>query len=295
MATAAEWLEGARPRTLPTGMSPVLAGTAIAWWQGHAHIGIALLCLVVALGLVIGVNFANDYSDGVRGSDENRVGPQRLVGSGAAQPKKVRAAAFGCFGIAGSAGLVAVILTGHWWLLVVGVACVLAAWFYTGGRHPYGYAGLGEVFVFVFFGLVAVGGTVYLQAGGVPAPGWAAACGIGLLACAVLVTNNLRDIAGDTASGKRTLETRLGDSATRWLYVVLVAIAAVSVVVVAAGTTWWALLGLACLLLLAPACRSLLAGANGMALVVTLKATGQGELLYALGLVVGVGIAKLLS
>lgn len=293
MATAAEWLEGARPRTLPTAISPVLAGTSIAWWYGGADLVVAALCLVIALGLVIAVNFANDYSDGVRGADENRVGPQRLVGSGAAQPGTVRTAAFVCFGISALAGLAVTLLTGQLWLIAVGVLCILAAWFYTGGRHPYGYLGLGEIFVFVFFGLVAVGGTVLLQLGRVPLAGWAGACGIGLLACAVLVTNNLRDIVGDTASGKRTLETRLGDRATRWLYVVMVALAALTVFVVAALTTWWALLALGSLVLLVPACRSLLAGATGMDLVATLRATGQGELLCAVGLVVGVGIGLL--
>lgn len=292
MATAAEWLEGARPRTLPTGISPVLAGSSIAWWYSGADPVVAALCLVIALGLVIGVNFANDYSDGVRGADEDRVGPQRLVGSGAAEPARVRTAAFACFAVSALAGLVAVLLTGHWWLLAVGVICVLAAWFYTGGRHPYGYLGLGEIFVFVFFGLVAVGGTVYLQLGRVPAAGWVSAIGIGLLACGVLVTNNLRDIVGDTASGKRTLETRLGDRATRWLYVGLVVLSALCVVVVAALTTWWVLLGLAGFVLLVPACRALLAGVTGMDLVATLRATGQGELLCAVGLLVGVGIGR---
>lgn len=291
MATTSEWLEGARLRTFPTAISPVIAGTAIAWWHGSAPLGIALLCLVVALALVIGVNFANDYSDGVRGSDENRVGPQRLVGSGAASPAAVKRAAFVCFGVSALAGLAAVVITGHWWLLIVGLACILAAWFYTGGKHPYGYLGLGEIFVFVFFGLVAVGGTSYLLCGRVGVPGWLAAAGIGLLACAVLVTNNLRDIAGDTESGKRTLETRIGDRATRFLYAGLVCLAALSAVAVAALTTWWTLLGLACLIFLLPASRVILGGAQGMALVKTLKNTGLGELFYALGIAVGVAIA----
>ncbi len=293
MATASEWLEGARLRTFPTAISPVVAGTAIAWWHGRAPLGIAALCLVVALALVIGVNFANDYSDGVRGSDENRVGPQRLVGSGAANPSAVKRSAFACFAVSALAGLVAVLVTGHWWLLIVGVACILAAWFYTGGRHPYGYLGLGEIFVFVFFGLVAVGGTSYLLSARVGAPGWLTAAGIGVLACAVLVTNNLRDIVGDTASGKRTLETRIGDRATRVLYAVLVGVAALTVVGVAALTTWWALLGLACLVFLAPACRVILGGARGMALVATLKNTGLGELCYALGILAGVAISMI--
>ena len=202
MATTAEWLEGARPRTLPTAIAPVLAGTAIAIADGGARWGLATLCLVVALGLVIGVNFANDYSDGIRGSDgEDRVGPLRLVGSGVAEPSHVKAAAFRCFGVSAVAGLVITISTGHWWFLILGLACILAAWFYTGGSHPYGYAGLGEVFVFVFFGLVAVGGTVYVQTDHVGAAGWVTASLIGFLACAVLVANNLRDIDGDRTSG----------------------------------------------------------------------------------------------
>ena len=188
MAAAAEWLEGARPRTLPTAIAPVLAGTAIAITDGGARWGLAALCLVVALGLVIGVNFANDYSDGVRGSDgEDRVGPLRLVGSGLAEPSHVRVAAFACFAVSAVAGLVITIMTGHWWFIAVGVVCILAAWFYTGGSHPYGYAGLGEIFVFIFFGLVAVGGTIYVQTDHVGAAGWVTACLIGATACLSLI------------------------------------------------------------------------------------------------------------
>ncbi len=293
MATRSEWIEGARLRTFPTAISPVVAGAAMAWWRGSAPIGIALLCLLVALALTIGVNFANDYSDGVRGSDENRVGPQRLVGSGAAKPSQVKAAAVACFGVAGLAGLVAVILTGHWWVLAVGAACILAAWFYTGGNHPYGYLGLGEIFVFVFFGLVAVGGTSYLLSDGVDLAGWLVAAGIGVLACAVLVTNNLRDIVGDTEVGKRTLETRIGDRATRVLYAVLVVVAALSVIGAAALTSWWLLLGLVCLIFLVPSALVILRGAQGMALVKTLKNTGLGELAYAVGIAAGVAISMI--
>lgn len=244
MAAAAEWLEGARPRTLPTAIAPVLAGTAIAITDGGARWGLAALCLVVALGLVIGVNFANDYSDGVRGSDgEDRVGPLRLVGSGLAEPSHVRVAAFACFAVSAVAGLVITIMTGHWWFIAVGVVCILAAWFYTGGSHPYGYAGLGEIFVFIFFGLVAVGGTIYVQTDHVGAAGWVTACLIGATACGVLTANNLRDIDGDRVSGKHTLATKLGHQGTRIFYLVLVTLACVGVVVVAALTTWWVLLG----------------------------------------------------
>lgn len=293
MASAAEWIEGARMRTLPTAISPVLAGTAIGWWQGRAPLLVVGLCLVVALGLVIGVNFANDYSDGVRGTDDHRVGPQRLVGSGSAAPGRVRAAAFCCFGVSGLAGLAAVAATGHWWLLAVGVACVLAAWFYTGGRHPYGYLGLGEVFVLIFFGLVATAGTDYLLCGRVSAAGWVAAVAMGLTADGVLVTNNLRDIASDTAAGKRTLETRLGDRASRLLYAGLVVAVAVCCVLVAALSTWWALLGLLGVALLVPAARTILGGAVGLRLVSTLRSTSMGELVLSLGLLAGVAVARL--
>jgi 1,4-dihydroxy-2-naphthoate octaprenyltransferase len=193
--------------------------------------------------------------------------------------------------VAAAAGLVLVVLTGFWWLLVVGAACVLAAWYYTGGKQPYGYRGLGEVFVFVFFGLVAVSGTVLVQVGAVPWPTWPVAVGIGALACSILVANNLRDLRGDLAVGKRTLATRLGDRGTRWFYVALVGLAAVTVVVVAAATTWWALLGLGGIALLVPAVRRILGGAQGPALIAVLKSSGIAELTYAAGLVVGLLLA----
>ena len=288
MAAAAEWLEGARPRTLPTAIAPVLAGTAIAITDGGARWGLAALCLVVALGLVIGVNFANDYSDGVRGSDgEDRVGPLRLVGSGLAEPSHVRTAAFACFVVSAVAGLVITIMTGHWWFIAVGVVCILAAWFYTGGSHPYGYAGLGEIFVFIFFGLVAVGGTIYVQSGHVGAAGWVTACLIGATACGVLTANNLRDIDGDRVSGKHTLATKLGHQGTRIFYLVLVTLACVGVVVVAALTTWWVLLGLFAIVLLISPIRAMVAKTTGMALVPALKNTGLAELVCSIGLFVG--------
>ncbi len=288
MATIGQWVEGARLRTLPISASAVIAGVSSAVAIGHFSLLPAVLALVVALALVIGVNFSNDYSDGIRGSDgPGRVGPLRLVGSGAARPSQVRAAAFGFFGIAGLAGLALVVLTGHWWLLAVGVACVLAAWFYTGGSHPYGYAGLGEIFVFVFFGLVAVAGTTYVVAGRVDAATWLTSVVFGLLACAVLVANNLRDIEGDRASGKRTLATRLGDAGTRALYLVLAALAVIGVVVVAAITSWWALLGLVMVVFLARPVRSMITGATGMVLVGALKSTGLAELAGSVGLLVG--------
>ncbi len=291
MATLAEWVEGVRLRTLPAAVAPVVAGTGLALFAGAAHPGRAALAGVVALALQVGVNFANDYSDGVRGTDAQRVGPQRLVGSGAASPGRVKAAAFACFGVAALAGLSLVVLTQAWWLLAVGVASILAAWYYTGGKRPYGYAGLGEVFVFVFFGLVAVGGTVYVQTGHVGPDAVATGVWVGALACAILVTNNLRDLEGDRAVGKRTLATRLGDRATRWFYVVLVAVAAAGVVVTAALTTWWALLALVLLPLLARPVATLLGGGTGRALIGVLKATGIAEVVAAIALFVGLWVA----
>ncbi len=287
MATSSQWLAGARPRTLPAAVSPVIAGSAAAYLVARFDPMVAVLCLVVALALQVGVNYANDYSDGIRGTDAERVGPMRLVGSGAAAPRRVKLAAFACFGIAAVAGLVIVLLSGQWWLLLVGVACILAAWFYTGGRRPYGYAGLGEVMVFVFFGLVAVTGTTYVQAGRVTLVSLVAAVAVGLVACQVLVANNLRDIVGDVAVGKHTLATRLGDRGTRWLYVALTVVVAACVVVEAALTTWWALLGLAGVVMLGVAVRAVMGGASGRALIKVLAMTGMAERVLAVGLAVG--------
>jgi len=280
VATPADWLAGARPRTLPAAVSPVVAGTGVAayvdgavWWK-------ALLALVVSLALQVAVNYANDYSDGVRGTDADRVGPMRLVGSGTATPGAVKRAAFLAFGVAGVAGLVLAATTA-WWLLAVGIVSVLAAWFYTGGSKPYGYLGLGEVMVFVFFGLVAVVGTTYVQT---KTWEWAAlwaAVGIGALACAILVANNLRDIPTDTVAGKRTLAVVLGDRRTRLLYAVLVLVAAAAVVAVAAVTSWLVLVGLGFLVLALPATRTVLGGAVGPGLIPVLQQTGLAELLWA--------------
>ncbi|WP_341924035.1 1,4-dihydroxy-2-naphthoate polyprenyltransferase, partial [Nocardioides psychrotolerans] len=260
MATSADWLAGARPRTLPAAVAPVLAGTGVAayagawdewqgvWWK-------ALLALVVSLALQVAVNYANDYSDGIRGTDDDRVGPMRLVGSGAATPAAVKRAAFLAFGVAGVAGLVLAASTA-WWLVAVGAVSVVAAWYYTGGSTPYGYLGLGEVMVFVFFGLVAVIGTTYVQTETWVWPALYAGIGVGALACAILVVNNLRDIPTDTVAGKRTLAVRLGDGRTRALYLLLVLAAAVAVVAVAGATTWWVLVALAFLAVAFPAVRT---------------------------------------
>ncbi len=287
MATTSQWLEGARPRTLPAAVSPVVAGSGIAAFEGAFSLVPALLCLVVALALQVGVNYANDYSDGIRGTDADRVGPMRLVGSGAARAEQVKAAALASFAVAALAGLVLVVLTQSWWLLLVGAAAVAAGWFYTGGRRPYGYHGLGELFVFVFFGLVAVGGTVVVQVGHTTAATWAAAVAIGALASAILVANNLRDLAGDAIVGKRTLATRLGDWGTRLFFAALLVVAMLAVVLVSGLTTHWAMLGLLAIVLLAGPYREVLSGGSGQRLIRVLQLVGLGELVAAVGLALG--------
>jgi len=221
-ATLRDWIGAARLRTLPLAVTPVLIGTAAATLVTHAlHWVIALACLVVAVALQIGVNYANDYSDGVRGTDDHRVGPARLTASRKAKPRTVLIVALAFFGIAALAGLAITIRTQQWWLIAVGAACILAAWFYTGGKRPYGYAGLGELFVFVFFGLVATLGTTWVQAFSLPQEAWFGAVASGFIACAVLLANNLRDIDQDRVSGKRTLTVLIGRTATRWLFTLL--------------------------------------------------------------------------
>ncbi|MGN6131098.1 MAG: 1,4-dihydroxy-2-naphthoate polyprenyltransferase [Nocardioidaceae bacterium] len=288
MATPAQWLEGARPRTLPAAVAPVLAGTGVAAHLGSAIWWKAALALVVSLALQVGVNYANDYSDGIRGTDEDRVGPLRLVGSGAARPAAVKAAAFASFALACVAGLVLAATTA-WWLVVVGALCVVAAWFYTGGSSPYGYHALGEVMVFLFFGVVAVMGTTYVQTETAASmvPALYAAIGVGALACAILVANNLRDVPTDREVGKRTLAVVLGDERSRAFYALLVLAALVFLVALAVATTWWALLGLVFLSPAAAAVRTVMAGTTGRGLVVVLQRTGTAELLYAAGLFVG--------
>jgi 1,4-dihydroxy-2-naphthoate octaprenyltransferase len=223
-ATLGTWIAGARPQTLLLAVAPVAVGTGAAsldllTW--HDHWVRAVLALVVALSLQIAVNYANDYSDGVRGTDKNRVGPERLVGSGRAKPRAVLTVALVFFGIAAVAGVILVWRSGEWWLLAVGAVCIAAGWFYTGGKRPYGYYALGEVAVFVFFGIVPVAGTMYTQTHTVNLEAWLGGVAIGAIACAVLVVNNLRDREQDAASRKRTLAVLLGDRGTRALYVVL--------------------------------------------------------------------------
>ena len=288
MATLSQWVQGARPRTLPTAVSPVLVGTGAAVGAGTVAPGRALLALVVAVALVVGVNFANDYSDGIRGTDDDRVGPLRLVGSRLAAPGAVRTAAFACFAVAALAGLTLVSLSQQWWLIALGAVCVAGAWFYTGGSRPYGYAGLGEVAVFVFFGPVAVLGTVLTQSGPPGAPALIGAAGAGALACAVLVANNLRDIPTDAVAGKRTLAVVLGDTDTRRLYTALVALPFLLSAMAALRSPWMllALLALPLAVLLA---RTVLGGAAGRDLIGVLGRTGL--LLLAWSVLTAIGLA----
>ncbi|MBK7821938.1 MAG: 1,4-dihydroxy-2-naphthoate polyprenyltransferase [Tessaracoccus sp.] len=296
------WMAGARPRTLPAAVAPILAGTASAaagtgiigpWDDGTVTLGpreilIAALCLAVALALQVGVNYANDYSDGVRGTDDERVGPTRLVASGLASPQAVKAAAFVSFGVGAVAGVGVVALSGQWWLLLVGAACIVAAWFYTGGKKPYGYLGLGELMVFVFFGLVATVGTAYVICGAAPLHAWLAGTAVGALASAILVANNLRDIETDRVAGKMTLPARLGDRNARLFYAGLCGLAGLAVVVFAALTTWFALVALVAVVLLIDPLRRVLGGALGRDLIPVIQATGFAEIGVGLGLLVGV-------
>lgn len=289
MTTASDWVQGARPRTLPAAAAPVLVGTGAAAQLGEANLGRAALALGVALALQVGVNYANDYSDGIRGTDVDRVGPLRLTASGTASPGTVKGAAFASFGVAALLGLTLVVLTGQWWLLAVGAAAILAAWGYTGGRRPYGYRGLGEVGVFVFFGLVAVLGTTYTQADELSWPAWVGAVSVGMLACALLMANNLRDVPTDALVGKRTLAVRLGENRSRRVYAVLVILPVLLGGVVCAFASVWTLI---VLVLLAPSvvlAVTVLLGARGRALVPVLAGTGLLEL--AFGVLLGVGLA----
>ena len=287
-----DWVAGARPRTLPASLAPVIAGTATVarsgygWGQGVIWWRLAM-ALVVALALQVGVNYANDYSDGVRGTDDDRrVGPRRLVGSGLARPATVRRAAVLAGLVAGGAGLALAAAAG-WELLAVGAACLAAGWFYSGGRRPYGYRGWGEVGVFVFFGFVAAAGSAYVQLETLTLHSVWVGVGCGCLSCALLVANNLRDIRGDAAAGKRTLAVRMGAPRTRLLYAVLVVGGFAVLVPLAVGKTW-ALLGLAALPLAVGPLRRVLRGDEGVDLIGTLAATGR--LLAAYGITVAAGL-----
>lgn len=279
MATVAQWLEGARPRTLPNAVAPVIAGTGAAAWLGSAVWWKALLALVVSVALIVGVNYANDYSDGIRGTDDDRAGPLRLVGSRLAAPRAVLTAAVASLAVGAVAGVALAVLSAPW-LIAVGVLCIAGAWLYTGGTRPYGYAGFGEVAVFVFFGLVAVLGTQYTQALRVDWVGLVAAVATGALSSAVLVANNLRDIPTDRVAGKMTLAVRLGDARTRVLYQALLGVAAVATLTLMGATPWCAL-GFLALPLAVRAARPVRGGKGGRDLIPVLRDTGLTMLVWS--------------
>ncbi|MDP9800567.1 1,4-dihydroxy-2-naphthoate octaprenyltransferase [Arcanobacterium wilhelmae] len=293
MASTADWLEGARVRTLPASLAPVILASGITLGEGSFSWVRTLLAALVALFLQVGVNFSNDYSDGIRGTDADRTGPTRLTASGLVKPQTVKLMAFVFFGFAAIAGLALVAISGHWWLLAVGAAAIVAAWFYTGGKHPYGYAGLGEVFVMVFFGWVATVGTVYTQSNVAYWYTWVAGTGIGFIACALLMVNNLRDIPTDAATGKKTLAVRMGDKVARWAFIgMLLAALICASALVAVGGLWLVLslvfLVFAFVIVIRPVQR----GASGAALIPVLRDTGLFELAYAILITVSIVIAQ---
>lgn len=284
------WVAGARPRTLPAAVVPVAVGTAAAvegelGWDGGLIWWRAIAALAVALALQIGTNYANDYSDGIRGTDDDRTGPVRLVASGLVPPRSVKLAALAWFATAAVVGLLLTIAVG-WELLIVGVASILAGWFYTGGSRPYGYAGYGEAFVFVFFGLVATVGSAYVQPASWSGLAWLSAVPVGCLATALLVANNLRDIPTDRATGKLTLAVRLGDPRTRVLFLALLAIAFALVVVISFQRPW-ALLALVALGPSGRAVQPILHRKTGRDLIPVLEATGRTQLIFGLLLATG--------
>ncbi|MFX0579696.1 1,4-dihydroxy-2-naphthoate polyprenyltransferase [Nocardia nepalensis] len=289
MATAAQWIEGARPRTLPNAIAPVLAGTGAAasidgavWWK-------AVLALLVSLALIIGVNYANDYSDGIRGTDDVRVGPLRLVGQKLASPAAVKNAAIISLAFGAVFGLVLVIATA-WWLLLIGAACLAGAWFYTGGSKPYGYSGFGELAVFVFFGLIGVLGTEFVQAERIEWAGLVLAVGVGAFSSAVLVANNLRDIPTDTESGKVTLAVKLGDPRTRTLHLALLAVPFIATLILVARTPW-ALVGLVAVPLAVRANAPVRSGKGGLELIPALRDSGLALLVWSAVTALALGIA----
>ena len=272
------WVDGARPRTLPAAIAPVLVATALA--GGSFNPLTALLALVVSLSLQIGVNYANDYSDGIRGTDNDRIGPSRITAGGLAKPIQVKSAAFISFGVAAVAGL-GLAITTSWWLIAVGAISIAAAWGYTGGKNPYGYMGLGELFVFIFFGLVATVGSFYVQTEEITGQSVLAGVIVGSLACAILVINNIRDRAKDEVVGKLTLAVRLGDKRSRILYSVLV----IAPYLLTSGFgTPWALLTLLTLPMTISILKALWSGIQGVELIALLGKTGKLQMLFSLAL-----------
>ncbi|MCV7378667.1 1,4-dihydroxy-2-naphthoate polyprenyltransferase [Mycobacterium alsense] len=289
MASFAQWVSGARPRTLPNAVAPVIAGTGAAAWLHSAVWWKALLALAVAVAFVVGVNYANDYSDGIRGTDDDRAGPVRLVGSRLASPRSVLAAAVTSLSVGAVAGLALSLLSAPW-LIAVGAACIAGAWLYTGGSKPYGYAGFGEVAVFVFFGLVAVLGTQYTQALRVDWVGLVLAAAVGALSSSVLVANNLRDIPTDTRSRKVTLAVRLGDARTRLLYQGLLA-AAVALTLALMAATPWCAAGLVAAPLALRAAAPVRSGRGGPELIPVLRDTGLAMVLWAVAVAAALALA----
>lgn len=279
MANLGQWISGALPRTLPNALAPVVAGTGAAAWLHAAVWWKALLALVVAVAMTVGVNYANDYSDGIRGTDDDRAGPVRLVGSRLAAPRAVLGAAIASLAVGALAGL-ALALSSAPWLIAVGAACIAGAWLYTGGSKPYGYTGFGEVAVFVFFGLVAVLGTEYTQALRVDWVGLVLAVAVGALSSSVLVANNLRDIPTDARSGKITLAVRLGDARTRVLYQALLS-AAVALTLVLVAATPWCAAGLVATPLALRAATPVRSGRGGAELIPVLRDTGLAMVVWA--------------
>jgi 1,4-dihydroxy-2-naphthoate octaprenyltransferase len=272
------WVAGARPRTLPAAVAPVLVASALA---GSAFNPVtASLALLVSLSLQVGVNYANDYSDGIRGTDNDRIGPVRITADGLAAPARVRNAAFIAFFVAACAGLALAFET-SWWLIAVGAICIAAAWGYTGGKNPYGYMGLGEIFVFIFFGLVATIGTFYVQTEEITGQSILAGTIVGLLACAILVINNIRDRAKDAVVGKRTMAVRIGDRRSRTFYTFLVA---VSYLLTAGFGTPWVALTLLTLPMTISILKTLWSGAEGAGLIPLLGKTGKLQILFSLAL-----------
>ena len=289
MASFAQWIAGARPRTLPNAIAPVIAGTGGAAWLHAAVWWKALLALAVAVALIIGVNFANDYSDGIRGTDDDRAGPLRLVGSRLATPRSVLTVSVVAMTVGAVAGLVLALTTAPW-LIAVGALCIAGAWLYTGGSRPYGYAGFGEVAVFVFFGLVAVLGTQYTQALRVDWVGLVLAVTTGALSSAVLVANNLRDIPTDAQSSKLTLAVRLGDTRTRILYQALLAGSAAMTLILTAATPWCAV-GLVATPLAVRAARPVRTGRTGAELIPVLRDTGLTMLVWSIAVAAALALA----
>lgn len=280
MTTREQWIAGARPKTLPAAIAPVLVGTAFAGY--NATVLHTLLALIVALALQVGVNYANDYSDGIKGTDADRIGPMRLVGSGAATAKDVKSAAFISFAIAAIAGLILASRT-SWLLIILGAICILAAWTYTGGPKPYGYQALGEVSVFIFFGIVATVGTYYVQTESVSREVLLASFAMGALACAILVLNNLRDLENDKSAEKKTLAVVMGDQGTRDLYKWLMFFA-LAMSVALTFFSFFYLLALLSLPLVSKSVRAVNSGASGTALIDLLAKTGRIQIIYALAL-----------